>query len=374
MIFSNPVKVEWGSPDLDWLAAMVGGRRAAIVTTRGMEERGLLERARGIINQPDLPSVATVQPNPTIAAIRESAAAILDTSRAIEVIVAIGGGSVIDTAKGIAAIASGGFSGEWFANHLRDGEEFPSSFAPPAIIAVPTTAGTGREVTMWGTVWDEVTGAKYSISHPRLFPERAVLVPELTMTMPPDLTLFTALDALSHCMESIWNKRSNAVSEAFATAGIARILPVVSDAMRNPQDLAFRRRLQEGALLGGLAISCTATALAHSISYPLTSRLGMPHGLACGFTLPELMRFNADSAPERVLIIANAMDADEVNAAQVSLNRYFADWGVSGHVRKYLDEVKARSMESELLTPGRADNNVRSATHEDALGVVIRSI
>ncbi|MGK2963528.1 MAG: hypothetical protein ACSLFK_15515, partial [Gemmatimonadaceae bacterium] len=169
-------------------------------------------------------------------------------------------------------------------------------------------------------------------------------------------------------------KRSTAVSEAFATAGIARILTIVDDAMLDPGNIDVRRRLQEGALLGGLAISCTATALAHSISYPLTSRLGMPHGLACGFTLPELMRFNADESPERVMIIAGAMGADGVNAAQVSLARFFADWGVRGHVAKYLNEEQARAMENELLTPGRADNNVRPASHADALGVVLRSL
>ena len=373
MIFNNPVKVEWGTPDFAWLPAIAGGRRLGVVTTAGCEARGVVDILRQSLGLEKL-SVTKAQPNPTIASIRANAAELLDTQRDIEMIIALGGGSAIDSAKGIAAIAAGGFSGEWFSDHLRNGAPFPDSFSPAPIIAIPTTAGTGSEVTMWGTVWDEDTGAKYSISHPRLYAERAVLVPELTLTVPRELALYTALDALSHCMESIWNKRSNAVSEAFATAGIAKLLNTVTDALRNPDDLAHRRALQEGALLGGLAISCTATALAHSISYPLTSKLGMPHGLACGFTLPEMMRFNADFAPERIVIIADAMHADTVNTAQVSLSRFFADWGVHGEVRKYLDEEKARSMKDQLLTPGRADNNVRPASHEDALGIVIRSL
>ena len=373
MIFHNPVYVEWGTPDLEWLPALIRGRHAALVTTKGMEERGVVERVTTLINQAGLPVVASVQPNPTIASIREHAAILLE-KRDIEVIVALGGGSTIDTAKGIAAIASGGFSADWFSSHLREGVEFPAVFSPPAIIAIPTTAGTGSEVTMWGTVWDEDTGAKYSISHPKLYAERAVLVPELTATMPGDLTLYSALDGLSHCKESIWNRRSNAVSEAFATAGLVRILPNVDNAVKNPDDITVRRHLQEGALLGGLAISCTQTALAHSISYPLTSKLGMPHGLACGFTLPELMRFNADLAPDRILPIVRAMDADTVNTAQVRLTRFFSDWNVHEHVSRYLDEEKARAMENELLTPGRAENNVRPATHADALGVVLRSL
>ena len=373
MILHNPVRVEWGEPDFAWLPVAVGARRAVFVTTAGMVERGTVERIREVLGVEKLALTSSVKSNPTIASIRENAAEVLEGQHP-EVIVALGGGSTLDTAKGIAAIASGGFAGDWFSSHLREGAPFPDSFAPPPIIAIPTTAGTGSEVTMWGTVWDEETGAKYSISHPRLYAERAVLVPELTLTMPPDITLFTALDALSHCMESIWNKRSTAVSEAFASAGIARLIDCLGDVLQHPGEIGLRRRLQEAALLGGLAISVTATALSHSISYPLTSKLGMPHGLACSFTLPEMMRFNADFAPGPINVITSALRAEDHNAAQAGLARKFSEWGVPGHVHVYLDETKARAMRDELLTPGRADNNVRPATHEDALGIVLRSL
>ncbi|MEO8192535.1 MAG: phosphonoacetaldehyde reductase [Gemmatimonadales bacterium] len=374
MIFSNPVRVGWGTPDFSWLAPLIAGRRAALVTTRGMESRGIVDQVRGALGTEELPGTVSVKPNPTIASIRENAAELLDTRRDAEVLIALGGGSALDTAKGIAAIASGGFSGEWFSDHLRGGAAFPDSFSPPRIIAIPTTAGTGSEVTMWGTVWDEENGAKYSISHPGLYAESAVLVPELTLTTPPDLTLFTALDALSHCMESTWNRHATAVSEAFAVAGIARILTAVGAVIDQPGDIDTRRRLQEGALLGGLAISVTTTALAHSISYPLTSQLGMPHGLACSFTLPELMRFNGATAPDRISIIARAMQSESPADAADRLVQYFNEWSVTGHIRKYLDEGKARAMKDQLLTPGRADNNVRPATHDDALGIVVRSL
>ena len=227
---------------------------------------------------------------------------------------------------------------------------------------------------MWGTVWDETSGAKYSISHPKLFAERAVLVPELTLSVPLDLTLFTALDALSHCMESTWNKRSSAVSRAFSVGGITRIPGALDEVLANPTDIDARRSLQESALLGGFAISCTATALAHSISYPLTSKLGMPHGLACSFTLPELMRFNAEADTEAVEEIATALCEDSASAGATKLAEHFARWNVPGHVNTFLNADKARAMKDQLLTPGRADNNVRAASHDDALGIVLRSL
>ncbi len=374
MIFANPVKVDWGTPDFAWLPPLVGTRRVALVTTQGMVSRGVVDRLKAALVPAEFVMTASVHPNPTIASITANASEILDTNHSPEVLIALGGGSALDSAKGIAAIASGGFSGEWFADHLRNGAPFPDSFNPPAIIAIPTTAGTGSEVTMWGTVWDEISGAKYSISHPKLFAEYAVLVPEFTLSVPLDLTLFTALDALSHCMESTWNKRSSAVSRAFSLSGITRIPRALDDVLENPTDIDARRSLQESALLGGFAISCTATALAHSISYPLTSKLGMPHGLACSFTLPELMRFNFEADDDAIEGIAAALGEDSMSAGASKLAEHFSRWNVPEHVKKFLDADKARAMKDQLLTPGRADNNVRPASHDDALGIVLRSL
>ncbi len=373
MIFHNPVRVEWGSPDFRELPEAVAGRRAALVTTAGMESRGVVARLRSALGSSAITSMAMAKPNPTIASIQENADAILATGRP-EVIIALGGGSALDTAKGVAAIASTGSSRAWLGDHLRAAASFPHGFSPPPIIAIPTTSGTGSEVTMWGTVWDETSGAKYSVSHPRLYAERAVLVPEMTTSAPAELTLFTALDAVSHCMEAVWNRRAGAVSDAFAAAGLARLLGGITDVIVAPEDLAVRRRLQEGALLGGLAISCTATALAHSISYPLTSTFGMPHGLACSFTLPEMLEFNYPAAPDRMNPIVNALELSKEESPADALRRLFDHWGVRSHARRYMSAESAATIKDRLLTPGRADNNVRPATHDDALNIVERAL
>lgn len=374
MIFHNPVRVDWGEPGFAGLSGFIAGRTAALVTTPGAAERGLVRLLIRAAGDAGVRVTTGVQPNPTVASIQRNAAELSATEKRPEVIIALGGGSCLDTAKGIAAISSPGCSAQWFSDHLRSSAPFPADFSPPAIIAIPTTAGTGSEVTMWGTVWDEETGAKYSISHPRLFAERAILVPELTLTCSRELTVTTALDALSHCMESVWNRRASAVSDAFSTAGISMILDNLGHALARPDDLDVRRHLQEAALLGGFAISCTATALAHSISYPLTSELGMPHGLACSFTLPELIRFNGEEAPRRIAVIAEAMKAGGVDAASVSLKHFYVEWGVSDLVRSYVNDDRARALRHRLLTPARADNNLRPASHDDALRIVLHSI
>ena len=372
-MFHNPVRIEFGSANFAELPGLIGDRSAAIITTAGAENRGVVSTLLGALRSPDIRVFSGVQPNPTIASITAAAFEVLDPVP--DVLIALGGGSAIDTAKGIAAIASPRCNAPgWLSSVLRDGAPFPDDFFPLSIVAIPTTAGTGSEVTSWGTVWDEVDGSKHSISHPLLFPETALLIAELTLTAPAELTLVTGLDAISHCMESVWNRRASAVSDAFAVAGLRKIFSALDRVIAAPNDLDARRTMQEGALFGGMAISSNATALGHSMSYPLTSRFGMPHGLACSFTLPELMRFNGEYAPERVALIADAMDAGDASDAASRLEQLFAGWGVPAQVRRYLTREKVDKVKDLLIAPGRAANNIRPATSDDALGIIQRAL
>lgn len=372
-MFYNPVRIHFGSVGLPELPGLLGSRRATLITTPGMERRGVVESVEHACAPRSIRVFTGVQPNPTIASITSAAERILDS--APEVLIAVGGGSTLDTAKGVAAIASPGcFERNWFPGHLREKTPFPEAFSPLPVIAIPTTAGTGSEVTMWGTVWDEMNGSKHSISHPRLFPEMALLVPALTLTSPPELTLFSALDTISHCMESIWNRGATPISDVFAVAGLTKSFSALDRALENPADFEARRTLQEAALLGGLAISSNATALAHSMSYPLTSHCGMPHGLACSFTLPEVIRFNGEYAPQRVQLIGNTLGAADIDDCARRLYSLFLRWQVPAHVGRYLTRESAAKLKDRLLTPGRANNNIRAVTSDDALGIINRSL
>lgn len=373
MMFYNPVRIHFGSGALSQLPALLGSRSPTLITTPGMVRRGTVELVERACARGDIRVFSDVQPNPTIASITAAASAVLDSRP--EVLIAVGGGSTIDTAKGVAAIGSRdcGESG-WLARHLREKTPFTDDFSPLPIVAIPTTSGTGSEVTMWGTVWDEIDGSKHSVSHPRLFPEAALLVPELTLTAPGELTLFSALDAISHCMESIWNRGATPVSDVFAVAGLTKSLSAIDTVLENPDDLGGRSALQEAALLGGLAISSNATALAHSMSYPLTSQFGMPHGLACSFTLPEIIRFNGEHAAARIQLIGDTLSASGVEDTAQHLETLFLRWRIPAHVRRYVGRESAVKLKDRLLAPGRANNNIRDATVDDALGIINRSL
>lgn len=171
-----------------------------------------------------------------------------------------------------------------------------SALSQTPIIAVPTTSGTGSEVTCWGTVWDNASQKKYSLARSVLYPTHALVDPTLMLGKPRDLTISTGLDALSHALESLWNVSANPVSAACAVSAATEILAVLPKLADLLASLDLRTRMARAALMAGMAFSNTKTAIAHSISYPITLRHNVPHGIACSFTLPVVLASVADDS------------------------------------------------------------------------------
>lgn len=284
--YANPVDVSFGEGSLASLGKKVDGRRYCLLTYNDnsyFDE--LVEQVGREVGRPAV-TVRDVEPNPSFNGLRVACASFGAASPTPEVIVALGGGSVIDTAKVLAA------SGGDFARvqAYLEGRSGPETLLGIPIIAVPTTSGTGSEVTSWATVWDTDAKKKYSLNRPNLYPRHAILDPELTLRVPRALTLSTGLDALSHALESIWNVNANPVSAnhaVFAASEMLQALPPLLDDLHN---VALRSRVARASLSAGLAFSNTKTALAHSLSYYLTLHHGTVHGIACSFSLPAVMR------------------------------------------------------------------------------------
>ena len=283
--YSNPVEVHFGPGSLNRLETVLRSRDYGLVTYNEPVFAEWTERVAVLAHAPTV-IVDNISPNPHFAALSESCALFARARRTPEVIVALGGGSVIDAAKVLSA-AKGDF--DRVRQYLETGDGAGSLGAVP-IIAIPTTAGTGSDVTCWATVWDIETQKKYSLTHPALYPEAAIIDPELTRDLPRDLTIGPALDAMSHALESLWNVNANPVSRTLAVAAAREMLDVLPRLVENLGDIALRSRTARAALFAGLAFSNTRTALAHSLSYPITLRHGVPHGLACSFSLPMVMR------------------------------------------------------------------------------------
>jgi alcohol dehydrogenase len=282
--YGNPVDVRFGNGVFDTLGEVAANRPYCLVTYGEPVFDPLIRRAAVVAGAPAA-TIRNIGPNPDFRTLEKSCAALKSAGR-IELIVAIGGGSVIDAAKVLAA------AGDDFARVRRfletgSGEDALQNLP---IIAVPTTAGTGSEVTCWATVWDTDAKKKYSLTRPSLYPTTALVDPLLTVDAPRGVTVSSGLDALSHALESIWNVHANPVSTALAESAARDVLEVLPRLAADLRNLELRGRMARAALMAGLAFSNTRTALAHSLSYHLTLHHGTPHGIACSFSLPMVMR------------------------------------------------------------------------------------
>ena len=352
--YHNPVAVRIGAGALAELPAVLAGRRAVLVTFPEAEGLGLVARIRALLGEGLAGVIDKIEPNPDVRTLAPMYARFWQEHAGCPAIVAVGGGSAIDTAKALmVGTASGGFD-ELLALLSRG-----APFKPPrtkALVAVPTTAGTGSEVTPWATIWEQATNRKHSLHLAETWPEAAIVDPELMLTLPATVTLQSGLDALSHALESIWNVNSNPVSDTFAVAAAREVLGTLPALMAAPSDIGLRERMSAAALKAGLAFSNTKTALAHSISYEMTLRFGLPHGIACSFTLPMVLGRAIGARSDRDAVLASVFDGDLAGAPGrldaflrgLGVRTAFGDYGVSDDesrrmVLHALDGVRGRN-------------------------------
>lgn len=286
--FQNPVKVLFGNGALEEIGTILQGRCYAIVTYNNSYFDELAEviqkSAEGcavVLNQ--------VHENPDLMDLPEICEAFKPYMGQVEVFVALGGGSVIDTTKALAVALD---DPKRIEAVLKNGAIVEKALP---IIAIPTTTGTGSEVTSWATIWDKANNSKFSLNDPKLYAVAALCDPLLTLKLPVSLTVQTGLDALSHAMESIWNKNANPLSLQYATVAIRSILEVLPALTRDPENIELREKMMLASMNAGFAFSNTKTSIAHNISYAVTLNKWVAHGIACSFTLPTILGSFANS-------------------------------------------------------------------------------
>ncbi len=302
--FENPVKIGFGNGAFDSVNDIIGDQSYCLVTFNEPYFNALANRLIESAGEP-ASTINNITPNPDFNTLTESCRQFADSVRSNMVIVALGGGSVIDAAK-VLASSNNGFGP--VREYLQTGKGEDQLGTYP-IIAIPTTAGTGSEVTKWATVWDTESQKKYSLSLQTLYPTHAIVDPELMLELPKALTISTGLDALSHALESIWNRNSNPVSANHAVFAATEIMSTLPKLITDLHNIELRSRVARASLFAGLAFSNTRTALAHSVSYPITLKYKVPHGLACSFSLP--------------MVLASVIGEDD--ACDTNLRRIFGD-------------------------------------------------
>jgi alcohol dehydrogenase class IV len=285
------------------------------------------------------------------------------------VVVAVGGGSVIDAAKAIALHAANDRPLE----QLEDADDGAAPAAPAApLIAVPTTAGTGTETNRFAVIDDPVARRKRYVGHPSALPRFAVLDPELTLSAPPGVTAACGVDALAHAIESLQARRGNPYAAALALEAIRLVTDHLPAVVAEPSDRAGRSAMLLAAHLAGLAFATTGLGTAHAIGHALTARHGTPHGVALAAVLPHVVRLNAPVRErETALAAAAAGAAGELADAVASLQARCALQPTLGELGVHRGELP------ELAEAALADvviaNAPRAPTREELIELLGRA-
>lgn len=278
----------------------LGGKRVLLVTDPGLEAAGHPQRAIASLKSAGLEIEVfdAVEENPTTRHV-DAGAAVARKQRT-EVIVAVGGGSAMDCAKGINFLATnGGTMKDYWGMGKATRAMLPS-------VGVPTTAGTGSEAQSFALICDPETHLKMACGDKRAAFRVAVLDPELTLTQPDRVTAFTGMDAVSHAVESFVTKKGTPLSQMLAREAWRILSAGLQTVLDQPADLEARSAMQWGAHLAGMAIENSMLGATHALANPLTAHYGMVHGQAIGIMLPHVIRFNAPAAEEGYRLLAEA--------------------------------------------------------------------
>lgn len=313
--FKVPTVITFGdgvSKQLNEVAAELG-RRPVLVTDGTVSAVPRVKLSMDGLNAKAI--FDRVEPNPTVENV-DRLAELLRRTRA-DVVVALGGGSVIDCAKAASCLAC---TDEASIRPCHsEGRSLNDRHLP--LVAVPTTAGTGSEVTPFAVLDDRVKQVKGPIAHDGFYPARAVVDPELSASMPSSVTAATGLDALCHAIEGYWSKNHQPLCDLLALDAAGLILEHIETAITEPQDMPARRAMMRAATEAGLAFQLPKNAMVHACSFPLSNRHHLSHGAACAFTLGEAIRLNAPAMGPRMTRLVQACGCGSVDALIERIDR-----------------------------------------------------
>jgi alcohol dehydrogenase class IV len=336
--------------DLPDLLARLGLARPLIVTDPYIAGCGILDRATALLDAAQIPWLVfkDTVPDPTTEVIDIGVARLRQGD--FDSLVAIGGGSSIDTAKGMSVL---------FANsgRMRDYKvpnDIPEMGLP--VVAIPTTAGTGSEVTRFTVVTDTETDEKMLVAGLACCPAAAVVDYELTLTMPLRLTADTGIDSLTHAIEAYVSRRANPFTDGLAKNATGLIARNIRTACAEPDNRAAREAMMLGATTAGMAFSNASVALVHGMSRPIGAFFHVPHGLSNAMLLPEITAFSAPAALDRYADCARAMGIAE------------AGEGSQGAVARLVDEL--RRLNEDLAVPSPREYGIERGRYEELLPVM----
>ncbi|MFA7438040.1 iron-containing alcohol dehydrogenase [Castellaniella sp.] len=369
-IYHNPTHIHFGSGALAQLPDLVraaGIQHALLACDPGIVQAGLVERVTRVLAAAQIPHTvfSDIESDPDVRSVRQGAE--LARAQACNGVIGLGGGSVMDVAKAIGTMLSNtGDISDYFGV-----DQIPTRAAP--VIAIPTTAGTGSEVTVWSVLSDSENNRKVNIGSENNSARIALLDPELSLGLPPAVTAATGMDALTHAIESLVNKACHPLAAAQAEKAIELIGAHLRHAVLRGDDLEARSQMLVGSTLAGLAFNRIRLGLAHAFALPLGNRFHIPHGLVNAIMLTPVMQYNVPANVAGYARVARLLGEDThgiseraaaeraVSAVQglkrdIGLTQTLADFGVT--------EPHFDTLIDEALTSGNIPVNPRTPNRE----------
>lgn len=291
--FNLPVKLVFGSgkrSDLAKYIDEIGGSRGVLVCGNSFCKNGVADEFLRLGGGKIVEIFSDIRPNPTTDNVNDCVRLMREVDA--DFAVALGGGSPMDCCKAACAIARGDDNIEPYHSL---GKPISAKEAIP-MIAVTTTSGTASEVTNISVLTDVNQNLKQPMNDPAMYPKIAVIDPELTLTVPPQVTASTGLDVLSHAIESYWSTLNQPICSACSIYAARLVFEWLEKAYTEPENLTAREKMAEASIVAGVAFSHPRTTGSHACSFPLTNIYGIPHGEACAFTLDYFVKFNAKHA------------------------------------------------------------------------------
>jgi alcohol dehydrogenase class IV len=349
----------------------LGGQKALIITDQVMVKLGVMEGTKKALEQSKVPFVIydAVATEPTVDYVREGLKMFKDSG--CDFLVAVGGGSPIDTAKAIAIMATNPGSIEEYKGLGK----VPKQGAP--LIAIPTTAGTGSEVTQFTIITDTKTSVKMLIGSPFIMPRVALVDPLLTLSCPRGLTAAVGIDSLTHAIEAYVSLKAQPMSDIFCLSAIELISGNLRQAWANGNNIEAREKTMLGALQAGIAFSNASVALVHGMSRPIGAYFHVAHGASNAALLGAVTEFSLIGNPARYSHIAKAMgenvggltDLEGAQLAAKAIKRLIKDIQIPSLKDLGVDRAKleqlAPKMAEDAIASGSPGNNPRQATKEE---------
>ena len=377
MILRNRVYFGVGAiARLPEVVAAAGGSRVFVVTDPGVVASGVIDRVLGVLAATGLASAifADVEPNPAASTVEHGAAALRAFGLADTVVVPVGGGSTMDTAKAL-DLAAANDAPIWDL-----GYDDPALSPGRPVVAVPTTAGTGAETNSFGVITDEAAGHKAYVGHPSLLPVATILDPALSVGLPPAATAATGIDAMTHSLESLLSANPNPFAEAMALGVIRTVAEWLPRAVADGSDLEARSQMLVASHLAGVGqASGTGVGLVHALGHAIGTRGRLPHGTALATVLPEVLDFYRGTRDRELALVGIALGVataaeSEASAAGVAIGAIRRLCGTVGQrpgLRSLgFDEASLEVVAADALADAAINNSPRRPTTAEARAIL----